>query len=292
MAREPRVSGFSIVRAARELDYPVVESLRSLLPLVEELVVVTHHGDEGTRGMLDSLGDARLVVVETDWNDAPHEGGRTLARQTNVGLARCRHPWALYLQADEVLHEEDYDRIRGALERYDGAREVDALSFRFLHFEGSHGYVNPLRYRRQCRLVRNDGRLESVRDAAGFGRRDGRRLRARRSGARIFHYGWARRPEALRAKTLALARLYHDEADVMRRWASAPAEALGSADLAFRWTGGHPAVMERRIARGDLGQVEPRRAMETPFLRPRFYAMWLRKWGILPRWEHVVPPAG
>jgi hypothetical protein len=287
LEREPRVSGFSIVRAARALDYPVVESLRSLLPLVEEIVVVVHRGDEETKEMLGSLGDGRLVVVETDWEDGAGGGGRTLARQTNIALARCRHPWALYLQADEVIHEEDYDRIRGALERYDGAREVDALSFRFLHFEGSYGYVNPLRYRRQCRLVRNDGRVESVGDAAGFGRTDGRQLRTRRSGARIFHYGWARCPEALRVKTLALARLYHDEASVTRRWSGLPAERLGSADLAFRWTGRHPAVMEPRIARGDLGQIRARRLLKTPLLRPRFYATWLRKWGILPRWERA-----
>jgi len=165
---------------------------------------------------------------------------------------------------------------------------VDALSFRFLHFEGTYGYVNPLRYRRQCRLVRNDGRLESVRDAAGFGRTDGRGLRTRSSGARIFHYGWARSPEVLKAKTLALARLYHDEAAVARRWGGLPAERFGSAELAFRWTGTHPAVMRHRLARLP-GRSVRRGLLATPILRPRFYAMWLRKWGVLPRWERAGP---
>jgi hypothetical protein len=281
---EPRVSGFSLVRGARELDYPVLESLRSMLPLVGEVVVVVHCGDEATLRMLGTLSDPRLVVVRADWDDGPRGAGRTLSWLTNIALSRCRHPWALYLQADEVIHEEDYDRIRGALRRYDGARAVDALSFRFLHFEGSHGYINPLRYRRQCRLVRNDGRLESVRDAAGFARTDGRRLRTRRSGARIFHYGWARRPDALKAKTLALARLYHGETYVATRWGALSAERLGSADLAFRWSGSHPAVMRDRIARGDLGEVRRRGPLGSPLLRAGFYGAWLRKWGVLPRW--------
>ena len=277
------MSGLSIVRSAPELDYPIVESLRSMLPLVEELVVVTHRGDDATRELLDGIGERRLVIVETDWDDAPRVAGWALARQTNIGLARCRFPWVLYLQADEVIHEADHDLIRAALERFDAAAGVDALSFRFLHFEGSHGYVNPLRYRRQCRLVRNDGRLQSVRDAAGFGRADGRRLRSRRSGARVFHYGWARRPAALRAKTLALLRLYHDEASVARRWAALVEGPLDSADLAFRWSGSHPAVMRERILRGDLGDARPHRLLESPLLRRRFYVMWLRKWGVLPR---------
>ncbi len=287
MGHEPRVSGFSLVRGARELDYPIVESLRSMLPLVDEVVVAVHRGDEATRELLRSVDGERLVLVESDWDEGPRGGGRTLARQTNLALARCRHPWALYLQADEVLHQEDYDAIRKALERYDGARRVDALSFRFLHFEGSYGAVNPLRYRRQCRLVRNDGRLESVRDAAGFARTDGRRLRSRPTGARVFHYGWARRPEALKAKTLALSSLYHDEGYVTRRWGAAVAERLASEDLAFRWTGSHPAVMADRIARGDLGQAGRRELLHSPLLRPRFYAAWLRKWGILRRWERA-----
>ncbi len=281
---EPQLSGCTIVRAACELDYPVIESLRSLLPLVEEVVVVVHRGDGETRELLRSLDDGRLVVIETDWDAGPRGGGRTLAQQTNVALARCRLPWVLYLQADEVLHEEDYDRIRAAVHRYDRAGGVDALSFRFLHFEGSPDYVNPLRYRRQCRLVRNDGRLESVRDAAGFGRVDGRALRTRRTGARVFHYGWARRPDRLRAKTLALAGLYHDAAYVARRWGGMPAEGLGGVDLSFRWSGSHPAVMRERIARGELGAARPRGPLVTPLLRPRFYTSWLRKWGVLPRW--------
>jgi hypothetical protein len=132
--------------------------------------------------------------------------------------------------------------------------------------------------------VRNDGRLESVRDAAGFGRTDGRRLRARRSGARIFHYGWVGSPAALKAKTLALASLYHDDAYVARRWAPVPPGAIGAVDLAFRWTGGHPAAMRERIARQDWQVGRERRPpLDTPFLNPRFYAAWLRKWRLVPR---------
>jgi hypothetical protein len=284
LAPEPRLSGCTIVRSAPGYDYPVAESLRSLLPLVDELVVVAQHGDLAALDAVRAVGDSRLRIVETEWDDGPAVRGEALARQTNIALGGCRSGWVLYLQADEVLHEHDYDGILAALERYDAAGEVDALSFRFLHFEGSYEYVNPLRYRRQCRLVRNDGRLESVRDAAGFGRRDGRRLRTRPSGAQVFHYGWVGSPAALKAKTLALASLYHDEGYVARRWGPVPAEDIGSADLAFRWTGGHPAVMRDRMERRnwELGR-ERRPPLDTPLLNPRFYAAWLRKWRLLPR---------
>ena len=283
MARSVPVSGFSIVRNAIRYDYPVLESLRSLLPLVEELVVAVGRSDDGTLEAVRSLDDPRLVVIETVWDESLRQGGRVLAQQTNVALSRCRHPWAFYLQADEVVHEEDYDRIRAALARHEADPGIDALWFRFLHFEGTFSYVNPLRYRRQCRAVRNDGRLESAGDAAGFARRDGRRLKTARSGARIFHYGWVRAPGALRAKTLAFEKLWHDDAWVAARWGDMPAETLGDVDLAFRWRGRHPAVMRERIGAVSWEVPAGRRPLlDTPLLNPRFYTAWLRKWRVLP----------
>jgi hypothetical protein len=280
---EVPLSGFTILRSVQGYEYPILESLRSLVPLVREVVVVAQRGDPALMGVA-ALGEERIVVVETEWGADPARGGLALARQTNLALARCRFGWALYLQADEVIHERDYEAIRSAVARYDPAAQVDALSFRFLHFEGAYGYVNPLRYRRQCRLVRNDGRLQSVRDAAGFGRLDGRPLRTRRSGARIFHYGWCAAPSQLKAKTMALARLYHDEAYVRERWAGVPAERIGSVGLAFRWRGSHPAVMRERVACQDwVVPPERRPPFDTPVLAPRFYAAWLRKWRLLPR---------
>jgi len=211
-------------------------------------------------------------------------GGRVLAQQTNLALAECRHPWAFYLQADEVVHEQDHGRIRAALARWDGDESVDALRFRFLHFEGTYAYVNYVRYRKQCRVVRNNGQIQSVGDAAGFGRRDGRPLRIRRSGAKIYHYGWARAPEVLKRKTLAFQKLYHDDAWVAERYGEVPPEYLSDVDIAFRFRGTHPSAMAECIG-GTTWEIpaDRRPPLDSPLLNPRFYAAWLRKWHILPR---------
>jgi hypothetical protein len=44
----PRVSGISMVRNAIKYRHPVAESLRSLAPLVDQVVVAVGKGDEGT----------------------------------------------------------------------------------------------------------------------------------------------------------------------------------------------------------------------------------------------------
>lgn len=278
-----KVSGFSIARNAIKYGYPLAEVLRSLAPLVDEIVVAVGRSEDDTLDLVRSLGLPGLRIIETVWDESLREGGRILAQQTNVALAACRHPWALYLQADEVLHEEDQPAIRQALARWGGSSPVDALSFRFLHFEATYAYINRLRYRRQCRLVRNDGTIESTGDAAGFGRKDGAKLRVRRSGARIFHYGWVRDPRAMQEKVLAFQKLYHDDAVVQRRWGEVPAEELSDVDIAFRYRGSHPAAMKERIGALDWQVPAARRPpLDSPLLNPQFYAAWLRKWHLLP----------
>ena len=284
MSAPPPVSGFSIVRNAIQYGYPVAESLRSLAPLVEELVVAVGRSEDDTLGLVRSLNIPQLKIVETVWDDAERIGGRVLAQQTNLALSHCRHPWAFYLQSDEVIHEHDHDRIRAALARWDADPRVDALRFRFLHFEGTYAYVNYVRYRKQCRFVRNNGQVQSVGDAAGFGRADGRRLRSKHTGAKIYHYGWARAPEALKRKMLAFARLYHDDDFVARHYADIPADYLSDVDIAFRFRGTHPAVMREQIGSADWRIPKDRRPpLDTPLLNPRFYAAWLRKWRLLRR---------
>lgn len=280
----PAVSGFSIVRNAIKFGYPLAESLRSLAPLVDELVVAVGRSEDGTLELVRSLGIPQLRIVETVWDDSLRAGGRVLAQQTNLALSNCRHPWAFYLQSDEVIHEADHDRIRAAIVRAAGGHDIDALRFRFLHFEGTYAYVNYVRYRKQCRIVRNNGRVESVGDAAGFGRTDGARLRSAHTGARIYHYGWARAPEVLKQKTLAFQKLYHDDEWVASRYADVPAEYLSDVDIAFRFKGTHPAVMKERVGSADWRIPRDRRPpLDSPLLNPRFYAAWLRKWRILPR---------
>lgn len=283
------VSGFSIARNAVTYGYPIAAALTSIAPLVDEVVVAVGRSDDGTLELVRGLDLPNLRVIETVWDETLRRGGAILSQQTNVALAACRHPWAFYIQADEAVHERDHERIRAALDRWRDDPAVDALRFRFLHFEGTYAYVNYVRYRKQCRIVRNNGAILSVGDAAGFGRRDGRRLRIRHSGATIYHYGWARAPEVLRRKTLAFQKLYHDDRYVAEHYAEVPAEYLSDVDIAFRYRGTHPAAMRDVIGQASW-EIPPERRppLDTPLLNPRFYAAWLRKWRILKR----VPPSG
>ena len=152
----PPVSGVSIVRNATILDYPVEVALWSILPLVEELHVNVGLGDDDTIDRVRSLGDSRIQIHVTDWGDSSGRRLRDLADETNRVLERCKHDWALYIQADEVLHEEDLPAVREALRRAAGRQDVEGLAFDYHHFYGSPDWVWTGRasYRSEVRMIR------------------------------------------------------------------------------------------------------------------------------------------
>lgn len=264
------LTGFSFLRNGVKLDYPFVEAYRSILPLVDALVIAVGDSDDGTRAALEaldaSLPSSKLRLIDTVWDDALRSGGRILAQQTDVALSHVRTPWAFYIQADEVLHERYHDTVRAALATADADPRCEGLLFDYRHFYGSYDYVGASRrwYRAEVRVVRTQPGLFSYRDAQGFRiREDGRerKLRVRRAEAEgqraeIYHYGWVRDPRAQLRKQAAFHRLWHDDARVAeivaeRQAATADAYDYQTVDALERFVGTHPAVMAERLQRMD-----------------------------------------
>jgi hypothetical protein len=259
-----RISGFSFARNAVTLDYPLREALLSALPLVDEMVVVVAPGDpaDDTRGLVESVGDARLRILDAEWDEAR----RHLAYSdlTNLALDACGGDWCLYLQADEVLHEEDIPTIRARCEALLDDPRVDGMLFDYLHFFGDYRHVQRGQgwYQSEIRLVRSGIGVRSVRDAQSFRGVGGKRLDVARAGARVFHYGWVRHPSRMRAKMDAFWS-HRGRADPdVEGTADAAAFDYGPLGRLPTWDGSHPAVMGGRMRAMDwqhlLRDTDPR----------------------------------
>jgi glycosyltransferase involved in cell wall biosynthesis len=245
-----RVSGFTFVRDAVRLDFPVREAITSILPICDEFVVNVGRSDDGTLELVRGIGSPKLVVFESTWDPALFVRGAINARQTNLALDRCTGDWCFYLQADEVVHEADHERIVRSMEQALPRREVEGLLFRYYHFWGdydryhtSHGW-----YDRDIRIVRNGVGIRSWKSAQSF-RLSDRKLRVVDCGAYIYHYGWVRHPAVMKRKQIALDSLHHGRAWVESKHPE-PEEPFdyGPLDRLGRFRGSHPAVMRERIA--------------------------------------------
>jgi len=138
------VSGFTILRNGVQFDYPFEESIRSLFPLVDELVVNVGYGTDETlsrvKALANELGKEKFIIFESNWHlddENKKKEGLILSEQTNLALDRCTHDWCVYLQADEVLHSKDHPLIRESLQVASLNPEVEGLVFDYLHFYGS-----------------------------------------------------------------------------------------------------------------------------------------------------------
>lgn len=246
MATAPQVSGFTIVKNATLLDFPLEASLASLLPGVDELVVNVGASEDDTLERVRALGESRIRILESEWD--PSVGHRMLATETARAMAACRYPWGIYIQADEVLEDGGALRLRELIGRHDHDTRVEGIAVEYLHFYGGFDTVaiNRRWYRREVRAVRLDPALEihSFRDAQGF--RVGsahRRIRALAGGVRMHHYGWARPAWALAAKRAADNAIYHwrgkmDQARPLLPWFPGIRPFAGS----------HPTVIEPWLA--------------------------------------------
>ncbi len=253
-----RISGFTLVRNGAVFDYPFIESIQSLLPLVDEFIINVGIGDDNTLSLIQQLAKThtKIQVFESNWdtgNPENKKGGKVLSQQTNAALERCTGDWCIYLQADEVLHELDLPQIRSTLENANSHTNVEGLVFDYLHFYGSFDVVQHSRstYRREVRAVRKSAQPRSVGDAQSFRKKDGTKLSVVSSGARIFHYGWVRDPKAMKEKTYFMDQLYHGEPKDEDRADHTPHTGNNYQYKKFwglsYFKGDHPTVMRDRI---------------------------------------------
>jgi hypothetical protein len=246
-----KVTGFTFIRNALKYDYPVVESIRSILPVCDTVVVAVGNSDDNTLELISGIDREKIRIIETVWDDNLREGGRVLADETNKAFRAIDQDsdWCFYIQGDEVVHEKYLPVIKEALLKYKDDARIDGLLFNYLHFYGSYDYVGEAYrwYRREIRIVRNNKSIYSYRDAQGFRKGNNRKLRVKWIDAAVYHYGWVKDPRAMQGKQENFNKYWHNDEWIDKHVAKANEFDYAQVDALLPFTGTHPAVMRDRI---------------------------------------------
>lgn len=246
-----KVSGFTFIRNAVRFDYPVVEAITLILPLCDEFVVLCGNSEDETEQLIRSINSPKIKIHHSVWDDSLREGGRVLADETNKALKLISpdSDWAFYIQADEVVHEEHHAAIRSAMEQWKDDKRVEGLLFNYRHFYGSYDYIgDSIRwYRKEVRIIRNDPKIYSFRDAQGF-QKEGRPLYVKQINAFVNHYGWVKPPSKQSEKQKHFNKLWHSDDWVKKNVSEANEFDYSQIDSLAHFTGTHPLVMQKRIA--------------------------------------------
>jgi hypothetical protein len=201
-----KVSAFTFIKNGQILGYPFLQSIQSILPIVDEFVINVGDSEDETLQMIHSINDSKIRVIESKWNGEMRDRGYVYGQQKMIAQFNCTGDWVFYIEGDEVYHEDDLDKIKTSMSTHLNDSNVEALAFNFKHFYGNANSVlnSPGWYRSEARIIKNsirsyapDGLFWLVLDS----NKKGRYPRAKNTGTTCYHYGWVRSEKEMNLKS-------------------------------------------------------------------------------------------
>ena len=246
-----KIVGFTIIRNAVINDYPVVEAITSILPVVDQMIVSVGDSEDDTEGLIRGIGSDKISVIHSSWDMSLRQGGKVLAVETDKAMQHipADADWAFYIQADEVVHEKYHPAILEAAKKYKDDLRVEGLLFKYLHFYGSYDYVGDSRrwYHREIRMIRKDNSINAYRDAQGF-RKGNVKLKVKLIDAYIYHYGWVKSPKQMKQKMKHVSRFWNEDNEDWQGFIkSEDVFNFDDFDSLVEFSETHPAVMQQRV---------------------------------------------
>lgn len=241
-----KISGFTFLRNGSILGYPFIESILSILPLVDEFIVNVGESEDDTLLKIQQLQKqhSKIKILTSAWCEKMQKKGYVYGQQKMIAQFQCSGDWAFYLEADEVLHENDLPKIKEAMETHLSDSKVEALAFSYVHFYGNaHTYAySPAWYRSEVRAIKTnirsyapDGLFWVVLDQSN---KRGRYPKAILTQAKIYHYGWVRCEEKMTLKHSKVAKYWKHKPNTFD-YSNIDSEVLRFFD------GSHPEVMQK-----------------------------------------------
>jgi hypothetical protein len=201
-----KVSAFTFIKNGQILGYPFIQSIMSILPIIDEFIINVGNSEDDTLEEIKAIKDPKIRIIQSHWNDNMNDRGFVYGQQKMIAQYNCTGDWAFYIEGDEIYHENDLDKIYMSMKENLENPQVEALVFDFYHFYGNiSSYLNsPGWYRSEARIIKNslrtyapDGLFWLVLDS----NKNGRYPKAKHTGATCYHYGWVRSVDQMNLKS-------------------------------------------------------------------------------------------
>jgi hypothetical protein len=147
---------------------------------------------------------------------------------------------------------------------YKDDQSIDGLLFEYKHFYGHYNYIGigSVWYKNEIRIIKNNKKIRSYKDAQGFRMINDHKLRVKKTGAFIYHYGWVKPPIAQQAKQKSFHKMWHNDKWIKNNIPDKKDFDYGNADLLEIYNGTHPAVFETRIKNAQWNFIYDKRKVK------------------------------
>ena len=244
-----KVSAFTFIKNGQILGYPFIQSIKSILSIVDEFIINIGDCEDDTLELIKSIKSKKIRIIESKWSEVIHDRGYVYGQQKMIAQFNCTGDWAFYIEGDEVYHEDDLDQISQSMKMHLDDSRVEALAFDFNHFYGNANSVlnSPGWYRSEARIIKNsvrsyapDGLFWLVLDS----NKNGRYPRAKHTGVSCYHYGWLRSQEQMNLKS----------SKVLKYWGGEPVKVdytQMDQTIIQEFQGTHPEIMRDWLPKDD-----------------------------------------
>jgi ADP-heptose:LPS heptosyltransferase/glycosyltransferase involved in cell wall biosynthesis len=149
-----KISGYTTTYNCETLGIPYVESIKSMLGFCDEVVVLDGCSDDGTFEKLEQLAetDEKLQIHQNpfDWEEPGIDG---LQKAYARALCEVEHEFLWQQDCDEVVHEDDYEKIKHITKRF--PTKSDILHLPVIELWGDEKHVTGRRHCWKWRMSRN-----------------------------------------------------------------------------------------------------------------------------------------
>jgi hypothetical protein len=91
-----KISGFTIIKNAVLNDYPVVEAILSVLPVVDEMIVSIGDSEDETEALIRSIGNPKIKIIYSVWDPELKKGGKVPVKPIRPKRPVHRSDWLFY----------------------------------------------------------------------------------------------------------------------------------------------------------------------------------------------------
>jgi len=256
-----RISGYTFVRNAVKLAYPIKESILSILDIVDEFVIAYCPGDKDdtTLAVIDSIDSPKIKLVDAEWIPEKYTRNTLYSYLSDIAKNSCTGDWLFYLQVDEVMHEKYLPIVYQACKYYLYKPAIEGLLFNYKHFWGDydHCFTHHGWYPKEIRIIRNLKEIHSWRDAQSFRfyeqfntstasyltKEGARKLNVALIAVEIYHYGWVRPPVTMSVKQNSMRKSRDQSLPALYNTAF----DYGPLNRVPKFNSTHPGVMANRI---------------------------------------------
>lgn len=264
-----KISAFTFIKNGQILGYPFLESIQSVLSIVDEFVVNVGNSEDNTLSLIESLNNSKIRIIKSNWSDLMTDRGYVYGQQKMIAQFNCTGDWLFYVEGDEIYHEDDLENIYQNMVTHLNDSRVEALAFDFLHFYGNSLSIldSPGWYRSEARIIKS-----SIRSYAPDGlfwlvlesNKKGRYPRAKKISAKCYHYGWVRSEYQMNLKSKK----------IQKYWGGSPVQIdYSQMDISIikEFNGSHPKIISGWLPKcSGLFQTDPNYKITNKQKKHRF----------------------